>query len=539
MKKCAVMVLAVMLLGIMVSGAYALAPTLPEDPVLEIRYESLNDATVGKNYSHQFKVNGATYTDVKWSLKSGNIPGMSLSWGGVLSGIPSRAGVYNFTVAVERYYGTYSERTSTSQSITLVVKEKEESGNGGTGNEQVEGGTLSIDGTLWASRVGEKYPQNSYGELSGKATANGGTPPYKWSVAKGDLPKGLSLACSSTGMGYTANELVGPYTVLCGVAAKGGTYNFTLRVTDSEGQSAEKDLSVEVSGGDIDEIEIEGETVGAQANSWGENAYFLNYSENYIYVSEGGRLPFEWSLAGGQLPEGIKVGTSSTPSAYGERRSAEISGLPSAGKYNFVLQVTDADGRTARKAFSVVYYYMDFDTYNSEKPLPEYGSTEASTPLPVISGDFHAGKVGEAYSVSATASNGTAPYTWSVSYGDLPEGVSLTGATGQTAGITGTPQAEGVYNFVLKVTDANGVTNARTFVINVAGNASTANGNTVNENTGNESNTNTNGNNGNENNTNTPEGVSGSGGGGGGCNSSGAILGLMLTALIVVRKSRR
>ena len=81
-----------------------------------------------------------------------------------------------------------------------------------------------------------------------------------------------------------------------------------------------------------------------------------------------------------------------------------------------------------------------------------------------------------------------------------------------------------------------GADTARTFSTHIA-KASSGSNTGGNNNTGN----NTNGNNGNgdntNNNTNTPEGVSSSGGGGGGCNSFTAIL--ALTALILIRKSRR
>ena len=243
-------------------------------------------------------------------------------------------------------------------------------------------------------------------------------------------------------------------------------------------------------------------------------------------MESGGRSPYTWSKVGGALPEDVTVGT--------KNDNALISGTPSEGKYNFLLKVTDADGRSAIEAFSVTY----------ENEEHEYGSTEGGVSLPEVSGEFPAGAVGASYSGSATASSGTAPYTWEVSYGDLPGGVSLTGATGQTARITGTPEAEGFYNFVLKVTDANGITNARTFVIKVAGNSSSTNGNTgnntdnTNGNTGGNTNNDGQTDNGTGNNTNgAPEPVSGSSGGGG-CNSGLAILALALTALITLRKSR-
>jgi Putative Ig domain len=63
-----------------------------------------------------------------------------------------------------------------------------------------------------------------------------------------------------------------------------------------------------------------------------------------------------------------------------------------------------------------------------------------------------AATVGVAYSDTLPVPQLTAPYSWSVSAGTLPTGVSLGAATGQ---LTGTPAASGTFNFTVKVTDAN------------------------------------------------------------------------------------
>ena len=62
------------------------------------------------------------------------------------------------------------------------------------------------------------------------------------------------------------------------------------------------------------------------------------------------------------------------------------------------------------------------------------------------------GKVGEAYSHTLTAT-GTAPITWSISNGTLPDGLKLTGNTGE---ISGTPTAEGTATFTVKATNSAG-----------------------------------------------------------------------------------
>ncbi|HEV2488864.1 MAG TPA: Ig domain-containing protein [Candidatus Acidoferrales bacterium] len=56
------------------------------------------------------------------------------------------------------------------------------------------------------------------------------------------------------------------------------------------------------------------------------------------------------------------------------------------------------------------------------------------------------------YNVSLTASGGSKPYTWSVSSGSLPPGISLTGSTGQ---ITGKATVSGSFPFTVQATDSS------------------------------------------------------------------------------------
>ena len=72
-------------------------------------------------------------------------------------------------------------------------------------------------------------------------------------------------------------------------------------------------------------------------------------------------------------------------------------------------------------------------------------------------------KRGTAYTQDLAASGGAAPYTWTLVKGMLPPNLTIS-AQGQISGI---PTAVGMTKFTLKVTDANGVSNSREFVIEV------------------------------------------------------------------------
>lgn len=83
-------------------------------------------------------------------------------------------------------------------------------------------------------------------------------------------------------------------------------------------------------------------------------------------------------------------------------------------------------------------------------------STPPAPPALSITASFPAGTVGTAYSGSVTASGGTAPYTYALTAGTLPVGLSLNASTGA---ITGTPTtATTTGGLVFRVTDAAGAT---------------------------------------------------------------------------------
>lgn len=94
---------------------------------------------------------------------------------------------------------------------------------------------------------------------------------------------------------------------------------------------------------------------------------------------------------------------------------------------------------------------------NVTTPLPPC----AITISPVTVGD---GVVGTAYSRTLTASGGTAPYTFAVTGGALPSGVTLS----STGVLAGTPTAGGIFTFTVRGTDANGCFGNLTFVLPIA-----------------------------------------------------------------------
>jgi hypothetical protein len=71
------------------------------------------------------------------------------------------------------------------------------------------------------------------------------------------------------------------------------------------------------------------------------------------------------------------------------------------------------------------------------------------------------------YSASIAVAGGLAPYTWSVSSGALPDGITLTASTTSVTSITGTPTTLGSTNFTILVTDANNASDSITLTLPV------------------------------------------------------------------------
>ncbi len=139
-------------------------------------------------------------------------------------------------------------------------------------------------------------------------TASGGIPNYTWSIRGGSLPGGLSLN-GSTG-------------AITGTPTGSGLSNFTIKVTDSVGVSAEKPLSI---------IIVAGQKLSITTSSLPSASVGFSYSTTL--AANGGTTPYTWSLAVGSLPSGLSLNPT----------TGLISGTPlSAGTHDFTVRVTDA-----------------------------------------------------------------------------------------------------------------------------------------------------------------------------------------------------
>jgi hypothetical protein len=124
-----------------------------------------------------------------------------------------------------------------------------------------------------------------------------------------------------------------------------------------------------------------------------------------------------------------------------------VTGTPtSAGPTSFTVRVTDNLAQTDDQDLSIAV---------APPPIP----TITTTSLP-------AAMVGVAYSQTLQATGGTPPYTWSVSAGALPAGITLNTSTGA---LTGTPTTAGTASFTAQVADSLSQTDTQPLSIAVSG----------------------------------------------------------------------
>ena len=88
----------------------------------------------------------------------------------------------------------------------------------------------------------------------------------------------------------------------------------------------------------------------------------------------------------------------------------------------------------------------------SESPWPPSFTTTSVPP----------GAKGAAYAATLTAAGGATPYSWSITGGTLPPGLTLNASSGA---FSGTPTSAGFFSFTVQVSDANLTAAAQSFTL--------------------------------------------------------------------------
>ncbi|MHB8681558.1 MAG: Ig domain-containing protein [Acidimicrobiales bacterium] len=97
------------------------------------------------------------------------------------------------------------------------------------------------------------------------------------------------------------------------------------------------------------------------------------------------------------------------------------------------------------------HYFIQEEFSNAEFAANSNFSCIQQTQLAIATTSLPGGSTGKSYSATLQALGGVTPYTWSLSGGSLPPGLSLNASTGA---ISGTPSTAGNYSPTFTVTDA-------------------------------------------------------------------------------------
>lgn len=173
---------------------FAPVGTNPRRPTLPIRIGALtpNKCCVDTDYSGTISATG--FEPFIWTVDGGLPPGLSLA-NGAITGTPTMAGTFAFTVTVQAADGGIAHKTLTLSVLEIVT----------------------------ASPLPTGQALQAYNET---LTQVGGTAPISWQIAGGALPPGLALDESTGVISGTPPAMDGA------LPNAGGTYNFTVSMQD-------------------------------------------------------------------------------------------------------------------------------------------------------------------------------------------------------------------------------------------------------------------------------------------------------------------
>jgi hypothetical protein len=258
------------------------------------------------------------------------------------------------------------------------------------------------------------------GAYNQTVSVTGGIETLQWGVTSGALPPGLSLSPTNGN--------------ISGTPTSSGSFNFTLRVTDSIPQFDEQNLTITINSPTPPSITTSSLPTGTVNQPY----------SNTQLTATGGAQPYSWS-GNPALPNGLTLNP----------LSGVISGTPLSG----------SSGNSIH-AFTVT---------DSTNPINLHGKKTLSltiiansTPVTITTKSLSEGRRNRPYTDTLEALGGIIPYTWSV-IPPLPAGLTLAPATGM---ISGTPTATSNIDHDFTVGDSTNQTTTKKLKLRIRNSAS-------------------------------------------------------------------
>ena len=265
-------------------------------PALTVTPPVLPSAITAQAYSQSFSTTGGV-APYRYAVTAGTLPtGLTLSTTGVLSGTPTRGGVFTFTVSATDA-STGAGPYTASQPVTLTV---------------TASAIAVTPANLTAGTRGTPY--------AATVAAAGGVAPYTYTIASGALPAGLTLS--------TTGQISGTPTVV-------GSFAFQVRATDSATGAGPYSGTANVT------LTIASATLTVTPTSLPNGLAGVTWTQQL--QASGGQGGYSFAVTAGVLPTGLTL----TPAGL-------LSGKPTtAGTFAFTVTATDGFGNTGFAALSV------------------------------------------------------------------------------------------------------------------------------------------------------------------------------------------
>lgn len=307
--------------------------------------------------------------------------------------------------------------------------------------------------------------------------ANGGIPPYTWSVVSGLLPDGLALNSSTgtiSGDPFTKGSSVFFVKVTdSSISTNSAARKFNLTIADpgillNPGLNTPYNLSAD----------------GFVADGWREFTWPTfntpNFSRETVIKLEGDSAQ---AISRGGTPwrGGVLQHVPVTPGVPYTARIQAIMASTESGDDNVQIGIGVAQGITADpnniaasdfksdqqidlrfwNAFQatltptqghITVFLVGHNKYGFDTQVTFDAGITAHDTLKIATVELPPGVQNLAYSQTAQITNGTAPFVWSIVEGNLPDGLALNTVTGE---IFGTPTVSKGFGFRLKVVDSS------------------------------------------------------------------------------------
>jgi len=295
--------------------------------------------------------------------------------------------------------------------------------------------------TISASPTSVSAAQGSSGKSTITTAVSGGFSSAIALTASGQ-PTGVTVSFSPTSI---ASPGSGTSTMTMAVASTAAAGTYTITVTGTGGgitHTATVSLTVTAPAF----------TISASPTS--DSVAQGNSGKSTITTAVSGGFSSAIALTASGQPTGVTVSFSPTsiasPGSGTSTMTMAVASTAAAGSYT--ITVTGTGGGI---------------THTATVSLTVTSSTAALT-LTFPTGSSANGTVGVAYSASLTAAGGKAPYTYSISTGKLPAGLTLNSTTGAITGTPTTAVSGTAANMTAKVVDSNGTSATASGAITIA-----------------------------------------------------------------------